>query len=135
MRLKSIYILLLILSCGFAQAQVTFVTKVSKSTLGINERLRVDFEMNEDGDNFKPPSFKGFNVVGGPNQAVSNSWINGKRSYSKSYSYFLSPKAQGKFTIKQASIEIDNQVYKTTPVEVTVTAAVKNPKMEIVPII
>ncbi len=128
MKLKSIYILLLMLSFGFAKAQVSFVAKVSKSTLGINERLRVDFEMNKDGDNFNPPSFEGFKVVGGPNQSISNSYINGKRSYSKTYSYFLSPKAQGRFTIKQATIEIGNEIYKTLPIKVVVTAAVSKPK-------
>lgn len=128
MRLKSVFIIVFILSIGFVQAQVSFVAKVSKNSLGINERLRVDFEMNEDGDNFVPPSFNGFNVVGGPNQSISNSWINGKRSYSKSYSYFLAPKSQGTFTIDQATIEIDNQIYKTIPISITVTAAVTIPK-------
>ena len=116
------------LSIGFVQAQVSFVAKVSKKNLGINERLRVDFEMNQDGDNFVPPSFKGFNVVGGPNQSISNSWVNGKRSYSKTYSYFLAPKSQGKFIINQATIEIDDQIYKTTPLNILVTAAVTKPK-------
>lgn len=128
MRLKSVVILFFMLSIGFVNAQVSFVAKVSKKSLGINERLRVDFEMNEDGDNFVPPSFNGFNVVGGPNQSISNSWINGRRSYSKTYSYFLAPKSQGTFTINQATIEIEDQIYKTTPVKVTVTAAVTKPK-------
>jgi hypothetical protein len=110
------------------QAQVSFVVKASKKTLGINERLRIDFEMNEDGDNFVPPSFKGFNVVGGPNQSISNSWINGKRSYSKTYSYFLAPKSQGTFSINQATIEIDDQIYKTTPLKIIITEAVSKPK-------
>ena len=128
MKLISIVILFFVLSIGFAQAQVSFVAKASKKTLGINERLRIDFEMNEDGDNFVPPSFNGFNVVGGPNQSVSNSWINGKRTYSKTYSYFLAPKSQGTFTINQATIEIDDQVYKTTPLKISITEAVTKPK-------
>jgi hypothetical protein len=103
---------------------------VSKKTLGINERLRVDFEMNQDGDNFVPPNFKGFNVVGGPNQSISNSWLNGKRSYLKTYSYFLVPRAQGNFIINQATIEIDDQIYKTTSLNIIVTAAVIKPKDE-----
>jgi len=57
MKFRPLYILLFILTCGLAQAQITFVAKVSKKTLGVNERLRVDFEMNKDGDNFVPPSF------------------------------------------------------------------------------
>jgi hypothetical protein len=128
MRFKSVLILVFMLSIGFVQAQVSFVAKVSKKNLGINERLRVDFEMNQDGDNFVPPSFKGFNVVGGPNQSISNSWVNGKRSYSKTYSYFLAPKSQGKFIINQATIEIDDQIYKTISLNIVVTAAVTKPK-------
>lgn len=122
-----IYILLFIFGGTMMQAQVTFDAKVSKKRLGINERLRIDFEMNQDGDNFNPPDFNGFRVVGGPNQAISNSWINGKRSYSKTYSYFLSPQATGRFTIGQAIIEIDGNIYKTLPVEVEVTSAVAAP--------
>ncbi|WP_191858537.1 BatD family protein [Hanstruepera ponticola] len=126
--LKQFQILMFLLAATVVSAQVTFEAKVSKKKLGINERLRVDFEMNQDGDNFNPPDFANFMVVGGPNQAVSNSWINGKRSYSKTYSYFLAPKRQGTFTINQATIEIDGEIYKTTPVPIMVTSAVETPK-------
>ncbi len=125
---KYISISLIILATSIASAQIKFEAKVSKKRLGVNERLRVDFEMNKDGDNFNPPSFNNFMVVGGPNQSVSNSWINGKRSFSKTYSYFLAPKRQGTFTIQQATIEIDGETYKTTPVTITVTKAVDKPK-------
>lgn len=106
---------------------VTFEMKLSKEKLGINERLRVEFAMNKDGDNFNPPSFEGFRVVMGPSQSISSSWINGKRSFSKSYSYILKPTAQGSFTIGQATIEIDGETYKTLPRKVQITAAVDNP--------
>ncbi|MFD2551394.1 BatD family protein [Bizionia sediminis] len=118
----------MLLTVSLVSGQVTFEAKVSKKKLGINERLRIDFEMNKDGDNFNPPDFTNFTVVGGPNQSVSNSWINGKRSYSKTYSYFLAPKRQGNFTINQAIIEIDGEIYKTSPISVTVTGAVETPK-------
>ncbi|WP_458628430.1 BatD family protein [Winogradskyella sp. PC D3.3] len=124
---NQISILFLILATSIASAQVKFEAKVSKKKLGINERLRIDFEMNKDGDNFEPPSFVDFDVVGGPNTSVSNKYLNGKRSYSKTYSYFLAPKKRGNFTIKQATIEIDGETYKTFPITVTVTAAVKAP--------
>ena len=80
--------------------------------------------MNKDGDNFSPPNFEGFNIVGGPNQSVSNSWINGTRTFSKTYSYFLSPIKRGRFTIGQASIEIEGDIYKTSPVDIQVVEAV-----------
>ena len=117
-------IILVLLFCTLSWSQVKFETEVSKNKLGVNENLRVDFKMNQDGDNFSPPSFNGFNIVGGPNQSVSNSWINGKRTFSKTYSYFLSPVKRGRFTIGQASIEIDGDVYKTSPVDIQVVEAV-----------
>lgn len=124
---KYITLLLIILCTSFVNAQVKFEAKVSKTKLGVNERLRVDFEMNKDGDNFTPPDFEGFTVVGGPNTSVSNSWINGVRSFAKTYSYFLAPKKQGNFSIKQATIEIDGETYKTQVVNVQVTPAVERP--------
>ena len=109
---------------------VEFTMNLSKEELGINERLRVDFTMNKDGDNFKPPQFEGFNVVMGPSQSISSSWINGKRSFSKTYTYILVPTARGSFTINQATIEIAGQTYKTTPQKVEVTAAVDKPNSQ-----
>lgn len=123
------YLIALILICfqGLS-AQVQFEAKVSKQTLGINERLRIDFVMNEDGDNFTPPSFEGFRVVGGPSQQVSQTWINGRATFNKSYTYILLPLQRGTLTIKQASIEIKGQTYKTAPIKINVTAAVDESK-------
>lgn len=128
MSLKTyITLFFIIASTSFAAAQVKFEAKVSKTKLGVNERLRVDFEMNTDGDNFNPPSFNDFTIVGGPNQSVSHSWVNGVRSFSKTYSYFLAPKKTGNITINQATIEIQGEIYKTSPVTVQVTTAVTRP--------
>ena len=123
MNLKLITVFLLLCSTTFF-GQIKFEAVVSKNKLGLNENLRVDFKMNDDGDNFTPPNFNGFNIVGGPNQSVSNSWINGARTFSKTYTYFLSPKERGRFIIGQASIEIDGDIYKTSTVEIQVTEAV-----------
>ena len=103
---------------------VSFEAILSKKSLGINEKLRVDFKMNKDGDNFTPPNFTGFKVVGGPNQSVSNMWVIGKKTFSKIYSYFLSPIKKGSVTIGQATIEIDNKIYKTLPVKISVSESV-----------
>jgi len=122
------YIFLLLLLCQNLLAQVQFEAKVSKTTLGINERLRIDFSMNDDGDNFIPPNFEGFKVIAGPSQQVSQSWINGRTSFNKTYSYYLLPTQKGTQIIKQAAIEIKGQTYKTSPIKIIVTAAVELPK-------
>lgn len=114
--------------CSSLSAQVQFETRVSKTTLGLNERLRIDFMMNVDGDNFSQPSFDGFRIIAGPSQQVSQSWVNGRSSFEKVYSYFLLPNRKGALTIKQAAIEYNGQIYKTSPVKINVTAATEQPR-------
>jgi hypothetical protein len=123
-------IVILFLITNSLWAQVQFEAKVSKNSLGINERLRIEFTMNADGDNFQPPNFEscGFRVVGGPSQSVSQSWINGRSSFNKSYIYILLPTQKGALTIRQAAIEINGQIYKTSPLKINVTNAVELPK-------
>ncbi|MFC4636402.1 BatD family protein [Dokdonia ponticola] len=129
MKLKLYIYVLILLSIATVSAQdVSFNAKVNKKKLGVNERLRIDFELNQDGDNFKRPDFEGFTIYSGPNQAVSRSWVNGKSTYSKTFSYILAPTKRGTFTIDQAEITINGEVYKSPPIEVTVTAAVDKPK-------
>ncbi len=122
------FLILFLISFHGLWAQVQFEAKVSKNTLGLNERLRIDFTMNADGDNFSPPSFEGFRIVAGPSQQVSQSWVNGRSSFNKSYSYFLLPIQKGTLTIKQAAVEINGQIYKTNPIKINVTAAVQQPR-------
>ena len=123
--------ILLVIFFGFfsciLSAQVNFRANLSKSSLGINERVRVDFIIDKDGDNFTPPEFENFRIVAGPSQSIKNSWINGKRSYSKTYTYFLSPIKKGNFTIGQASVEVDGEIYKTMTLNVVITTAVDKP--------
>ena len=126
-KLSNILILFFTTQSTLILGQVQFEAELSKNRLGLNERLRVSFKMNKNGDNFQPPSFKGFTLVGGPNQSVSNSYVNGIRSFTKSYTYFLTPNRKGNIEIGQASIEIDGEVYKTSPRRVEVTEAVSKP--------
>jgi hypothetical protein len=123
-------VLLFSLFSLLAKAQdndIKFEAVLSKAKLGQNERLRVSFEMNKDGDFFEAPSFNNFEVLMGPSQSISSSFINGKRSFSKSYTYVLRPKKQGQLIIDSASITIDNTVYTTDPKTVLVTEPIDNP--------
>lgn len=119
------YLILVLISFQTLLAQVQFEAKVSKTTLGLNERLRIDFVMNMDGDNFTQPSFEGFRIIAGPSQQVSQSWVNGKSSFEKIYSYYLLPQQKGNLIIRQATIEYNGQIYKTSPIKITVTNAVQ----------
>jgi len=124
---KKLLILLLTFNTLILSSQVKFDVSVSKSKLGLNERFRVDFVMNQNGDNFSPPKFENFQIIGGPNQSIKTSYVNGERNFSKTYSYFLKPLKKGRLKISQASIEIDNEIYKSLPIEVLITDSVKQP--------
>ena len=124
---KKILILFLTINSFVLSAQVNFEATVSKSKLALNERLRIDFVMNQNGDNFSPPEFDNFQIIGGPNQSIKTSYVNGERKFSKTYSYFLKPLKKGKLKINQASIEIDGEIYKSLQLEVLITDSVKQP--------
>ncbi|MDP2067678.1 MAG: BatD family protein [Lutibacter sp.] len=110
-------------------AQVEFKTSVSKTNLGLNERFRIEFSVDKQGaDNFKPPSFADFKVVGGPSSSVSQSWINGKASYSQTYIYILEPKKEGEFIIDPATIEYNNEIVKSNAVKISVSKSIEIPK-------
>ena len=122
---KHISLYALILNSSLIIAQVNFEATLSKNKLGLNERLRIDFVMNKNGDNFTPPNFENFQIIGGPNQSIKTSYLNGEQSFSKTFSYFLKPLKKGKLVIYQATVTIDGQEYKSLPVEVNVTNSVK----------
>jgi len=130
MNLKKFYILsFLVLTTQVFFAQIEFETSVSKNNLGVNQRFKIEFSVNKQGaDNFKPPSFNNFKVVGGPSSSVNQSWINGKVSFSQSYIYILEPKDEGEFTIEPATIEYEGETIKSNTVKVTVSKAVEIPK-------
>lgn len=129
MKIKATYLVLLL--SFIAQsilAQVEFKTSVSKNKLGMNQRFRVIFSINKQGaDNFSPPSFKGFRVIAGPSQSVNQSWINGKVSFSQSYTYILQPKAKGAYTISGAKIQYNGKTLTSNSVKMNVLDAVDIP--------
>lgn len=121
---------LMLLFSSIGWSQVTFVSEVSRNSIGINERIEVRFTMNQDGDDFNPPNFDNFKVVGGPMQSVSQSWINGKTSFNKSYSYYLIPEKKGTLQIGAATIEYKGTVYKSNTVSVKVGDAVQQQQQQ-----
>ena len=118
-----------LLSLTIVAQEATLTSKVSKNKLGINQRLKIEFSINKQGgDNFSPPQFSNFKVVGGPSQSVSQSWINGKVTFSQSYTYIIQPKRKGELTIGAASIEIGGKNIQSKPLKIIVLDPVEIPK-------
>jgi hypothetical protein len=130
MKNKLVYIFLLLsFSAQSISAQVALKTTVSKSKLGVNQRFKIVFSINKQGaDNFTPPSFKNFRVVGGPSQSVNQSWINGRVTFSQSYTYVIQPKAIGTYTIPSASIQLNGKKIRSNSVKITVLKEVDIPQ-------
>lgn len=126
--IKIVLILLLVSQPLLAQ-DVSFKTSVSKTRMGLNERLQVSFTINKQGgDNFKSPNFKDFKVLAGPMPAVSSANFNGQKFFKMTYTFIIEPKRKGQLTISSASMEYEGFTLKTNPVKITVTKAIEIPK-------
>ena len=130
MKLKfyiSIFIALLAFEGAAQNAELN--VKVSKNKLGLNQRLRIEFSINKQGaDDFSPPKFDDFRVIQGPSQSVSQSWVNGKVSFSKSYTYIIKPKRKGELIIGAASIKLNGATLNSKMMKVVVLDPVVMPK-------
>ena len=126
---KYYLVLILVLASQLALAQVSFKASVNKFKIGLNERLKIEFTINKQGgDNFTPPEFKYFTVLAGPSQATNFSMINGKTSFTQTYSYIIQPTKKGTLKIGSASIDFNGNTIKSNALKVTVTNAVAIPK-------
>ena len=122
----SLFITLCTLSISAQKAELSVA--VSKNKLGLNQRLRIEYSINKQGaDNFKAPDFTGFEVIQGPSQSVSQSWINGKVSFTQSYSYILKPKRRGELIIQPANIKINGRTIDSKMMKIIVTAPIATP--------
>ncbi|MFV0247768.1 MAG: BatD family protein [Tenacibaculum sp.] len=122
-----ILIFTMVLSVKAQEAKL--VASVSKNKLGLNQRFKIEYTINKKGaDSFKSPNFKNFTIVGGPSQSISESWINGKVSYSQTYSYVLQPKKKGEFNLIPASININGKTIFSNSLKIIVLDPVALPK-------
>ena len=113
------------LFCGHnflgAQENVKFTITVSTDSILLGNYFEVKFSLeNANGENFQPPSFQDFVVIGGPNTASSMTMINGKVTQSKTYSYYLEPKDIGNYYIEPASIKVEDGFMETEPISIMV---------------
>ena len=90
--------MMLLSNAIFAQ-DIKFTASVSKTQVTVGELFEVTFTATGQIQRLNPPSFDGFQVVGGPNQSSSMTSINGVTSISMGLSYDLIPSREGDYTI------------------------------------
>ena len=118
---KLAFVLLLLPAVAWAQSFSAFV---SAKKVPVDGALDVSFRLdNAEGRNFQPPSFDGFQVLGGPATSQSMQFVNGVMNQSVTFSYKIRPKSQGKKTIGSARIEVNGKTLATDPLDVEVGPA------------
>lgn len=120
--------LFLLMVTVVAQAQVSFTGTATRDAIALNERLRVEFKMNVDGDSFRPPNFSGFTIASGPITGISQSYVNGKGTFTKSYTYILAPESTGSKSIGSATMSYKGEEYSTTPFNIRISQSIEDPR-------
>lgn len=90
-------------------------------------------DQEENISSFTPPEFENFKVVGGPMRAMNMTIVNGEETLETVYSYIITPKALGTFSIGAAQITIKEKTYQTMPITITVSKAVNSTSIPTAP--
>ncbi len=107
-----------------AQNAIRFEATVDQSKVALNDFLEVTFTVyNAQPEAFIPPPFNDFKIAGGPNQATEMNIVNGSVSRVTAYSFYLSPKNMGKFTIGAAKMQYRGRTFVTKPIAVEIVKA------------
>ncbi|OIP02317.1 MAG: hypothetical protein AUJ98_01685 [Bacteroidetes bacterium CG2_30_33_31] len=121
-KIAIIFISLFLSIVGIGQ-NVNFKVQVP-GAVELGEVFNVTYQLNNDGRDFKGPTFQDFDYLGGPYLSTSSSTqiINGSmsQSYNKSFTYQLRASKIGKFTIAAASIVVDGKRYNSNSAVVEV---------------
>ena len=123
-KIKVKIFLALVLFTSVALFAQTFTASTNNTTVGLSDQFQVTFTFAGQDINgirsFSPPNFNGFMILSGPNQSTSMQIINSAVSASRSYSYYLQPKAMGKFTIGSATLNYNGKTFTSQPLAITV---------------
>lgn len=104
-----------------AQKAPKFTVEISTDSILLGNYFQVKFTLeNASGEHFQAPVFEGFQIVSGPNTSSSISIVNGEVSQMASYTFYLQPNDIGNYYIQPASIQVEENVLETIPLQVIV---------------
>lgn len=106
------------------EAKGSFVVR-GPSSVTLDQQFYVEYVLSDvDGDEFTPPEFDDFVLLGGPGVSKSSSVqvINGHASSSSSctYTFALQPKKEGTFELPAATVRVDGKLKKSRTMKITV---------------
>ena len=94
--------------------------KAEKTNLKIGEVIQVSYFFNEEGSNFTPPNFNGFNK-GGSYVSSNEEYINGDYAIQQVYTYVIQAAKAGKLVISPATIKFNGKTYASKSVAISVS--------------
>lgn len=122
--MKRIIILLYLIAPLIIYSQDVQFTASSKTNVAVGEQFQVNYTVNAQGNSFKSPDFKDFEVLMGPNQSFSQStqYINGKmeQAISLMFSFVLQASKTGTFTIPPAKIKVNGKLFESNALNINV---------------
>ncbi len=131
--MKKIFLIAtLVVHIAVLAQEVQFEVRTQKDTYALNEKILLSYFINNNGDNFDPPSFEGFKVEGPSinkgNQSsitIINGKVTSKREIYTQINYFLTPTRKGTITIQPAKIEYEGTIYKSNAVTLRIVDAIQ----------
>ncbi len=116
------WVCLLLPTWILAQQEIRFTVQISGGdTIGLYEHLDIQYKIEgTDYKDFQLPEFSGFDIVSGPYQSTSISYVNGVMSRETTYTYRLVAEEEGTFVFPPASILVAEELLETQVVEITV---------------
>jgi hypothetical protein len=118
--MRKLLILIIFLITNSVLAQIKFTAEVEKNSYAQNETIQLSFQINVDADDFVLPRIDNFKADG-PFIVMETYNFNGRKGLLKTYKYFLTPKKQGVFVIKEAQMEYNGMIYKSNQVKIQIT--------------
>lgn len=110
----------------YADDKVTF-TASAPDVVAVGDQFRLSYTVNtQNVKDFRVPSIKGFDVLMGPSRSASTQIFNGNKTESLTYTYILSAKAEGEYTIPGATLSVGRDQYLSNSVKIKVLPADKS---------
>lgn len=115
----SLALLMSVIAISSAKAQ-EFNMELSTESVLLGNQIMVKFILKDIEGTFEAPDFDSMPIVSGPNTSASIQIINGDKSSTKTYTYYLQPQDLGLYTIAPAYLITEDGTLETTPMSINV---------------